>query len=140
MLVLLVLAGLALACGGGGEEQPADAEAQVRQAVDEIRIAIQLDDWKTVYRSFTDEFRKQCKEADFVVGASAQGSAFKAVKLDIGEVTVEGDSATVNITFSNGEETPGEWNFVREGGDWHLESAPGTEGCGFATPAPAGNP
>jgi len=104
--------------------------------VETIRIAIQLDDWKTVYRSFADEFREQCTEADFVAGATEQAPAFKAVKLDVGEVVVEGDNATASITFSNGEQTPGEWPFVREDGEWHLLSAVGIEGCGFLTPTP----
>jgi hypothetical protein len=104
--------------------------------VETIRIAIQLDDWKTVYGSFADEFRQQCTEDDFVAGATEQAPAFKAVKLDVGEVVVEGDNATASITFSNGEQTPGEWPFVREDGEWHLLSAVGIEGCGFLTPTP----
>jgi len=105
-------------------------------AVQTIRTAIQLDDWKTVYRSFADDFRQQCTEADFLAGATQQAAAFKAVKLGVSDVVVKGDSATASITLSNGEQTQGEWPFVREDGEWHLLSAVGIEGCGFATPTP----
>ena len=134
--ILLAVAALALAREGGGDGQPADDTTRVREAVETIRIAIQLDDWKTVYHSFADEFRQQCAEADFLAGAAEQAAAFKAVKLDVDEVLVEGDKATAKITFSNGEQTPGEWPFVREDGEWHLLSAGGNEGCGFTTPTP----
>jgi hypothetical protein len=122
---------------GGDGRSPEDDAAQVREAVETIRIAIQLDDWKTVYHSFADEFREQCTEADFVAGATEMAAAFKAVKLELNEVLVDGDTATAKITFSNDEQTPGEWPFVREDGEWHLLSAAGIEGCGFATPTPA---
>ena len=136
LALLLAIAVQALARESGGDGQPADDAALVREAVETIRIAIQLDDWQTVYQSFADEFRQQCAEADFVAGATEQGAAFKAVKLEVEEVLVEGDSATAKITFSNDEQTRGEWPFVRENGEWHLLSATGIEGCGFATPTP----
>ena len=137
MLALLVAIGaLALARESGGDGQPADADAEVREAVETIRIAIQLDDWKTVYRSFADDFREHCAEDDFIAGATEQAPALKAVKLQVGDVAVQGDNATANITFSNGEQTPGEWKFLREDGDWHLQTTIGTVGCGFPTPTP----
>jgi hypothetical protein len=106
--------------------------------VDTIRIAIQADDWKTVYHSFADDYRAQCTEADFVAGAIEQSPVFKSVSLEVGEVVVEGDTATASMTFSNDEQ--GEWPFVREDGEWHLLSATGIEGCGFATPTPTPAP
>jgi hypothetical protein len=121
---------------GGDGRSTEDDVAQVRQAVETIRIAIQVDDWKTVYRSFANDFREQCKEEDFVAGATERASAFKAVEIQLDEVLVEGDSATAKITFSDDEQTSGEWPFVREDGEWHLLSAEGIEGCGFATPTP----
>jgi len=132
--ILLAVAALALARESGGDGRSSDDAARVRQVVDTIRIAIQADDWKTVYRSFADDYRAQCTEDDFVAGAIEQGPAFKAVELEVGEVVVEGDTATAKMTFSNDEQ--GEWPFVRENGEWHLLSAVGIEGCGFATPTP----
>jgi len=143
VVVLLAIGVLALARESGGDGgSPADDVAQVRQAMETIRAAIQLDDWKTVYRSFADDFRQQCTEADFLAGATQQATAFKAVKLEVGDVVVDDDSATASITFSNDEQTQGEWPFVREDGEWHLLSAVGIEGCGFVTPTPtpAGTP
>ena len=87
LALLLAIAVLALARQSGGDGQPADDAALVREAVETIRIAIQLDDWQTVYQSFADEFRQQCAEADFVAGATEQGAAFKAVKLEVEEVS-----------------------------------------------------
>jgi hypothetical protein len=132
--ILVAVAALALARESGGDGRPSDDAARVRQVVDTIRIAIQADDWKTVYQSFADDYRAQCAEDDFVAGAIEQGPAFKAVKLEVDEVVVEGDTATASMTFSNDEQ--GEWPFVREDGEWHLLSAVGIEGCGFATPTP----
>lgn len=137
LLVLLLAIGvLALARESGGHGGPANDGAQVREAVESIRTAIQLDDWRTVYRSFADAFREQCTEADFLAGATERAAAFKAVKFDVGEVVVEGDSATASITYSDDQQTADEWPFVREDGEWHLLSATGIEGCGFATPTP----
>jgi hypothetical protein len=140
LALLLAIGASASGCRGGGDGQPADDAARVREAAETIRSAIQLDDWKTVYRSFADAFREQCTEADFVAGATERAAAFKAVKFDVGEVVVKGDSATVSITFSNGEQTADEWPFVRERGEWHLLSAVGIEGCGFTTPTPTPTP
>ena len=136
LAVLLAIGALVLARESGGDGPPADDAAQVRQAVESIRVAIQIEDWKTVYHAFADDFRKQCTEADFVAGATLQAAAFKAVKLQVDDVLVEGDKATAKMTFSNSEETQGEWPFVREDGEWHLLSATGIEGCGFTTPTP----
>jgi hypothetical protein len=136
LVLYLAITILAPACGGGGDGPPADDAARVRQAAETIRAAIQSDDWKTVYRSFADAFREQCTEADFVAGATERAAAFKAVKFDVGEVVVEGDSATVSITYSDGQQTADQWPFVREHGEWHLLSATGIQGCGFTTPTP----
>jgi hypothetical protein len=141
-VLLLAIVILALACESGGDGPPADDAARVRQAAETIRSAIQSDDWKTVYRSFADAFREQCTEPDFVAGATERAAAFKAVKFDVGEVVVEGDSATVSITYSDGQQTADQWPFVREHGEWHLLSATGIQGCGFTTPTatPASTP
>ena len=136
LVLFLAIGILALACESGGDGRPAEDAAQVREAVETIHAAIQLDDWKTVCRSFADAFREQCTEADFIAGATERAAALKAVKFDVGEVVVEGDSATASITFSNDEQAEGEWPFVREHGEWHLLSAVGIEGCGFSTPTP----
>lgn len=136
LVLFLAISVLALACESGGDGPPADDAARVRQAAETIRSAIQSDDWKTVYRSFADAFREQCTEADFVAGATERAAAFKAVKFDVDEVVVEGDSATASITYSDDQQTADEWPFVREDGEWHLLSATGIEGCGFATPTP----
>jgi len=142
LAVLLAIGALVLARESGGDGPPADDAARVRQAAETIRTAIQTDDWKTVYRSFADTFRAQCTEADFVAGATERAAVFKAKKFDVGEVVVEGDSATASITYSDGEQAQDEWPFVREDGEWHLLSAVGIEGCGFVTPTPtpASNP
>jgi len=71
-----------------------------------------------------------------VAGATERAASFKAARIDLNDVEVEGDTATAEITFSGDEQTVGEWPFVREGGEWHLLSATGIEGCGFATPTP----
>ncbi len=123
--------------GGGNGESPEDDVAQVRGAVETIRIAIQAGDWETVYRSFSDKFREQCAESDFITGSTERAAAFQAVKLELNDVVVAGDTATAKITFSG---APGEWPFVREDGKWHLLSAEGIEGCGFATPTPTPPP
>jgi hypothetical protein len=126
---------------GGDDRSPEDDAAQVRAAVDTIRIAIQLDDWKTVYHSFSDAFREQCAEDDFVASATQRAASFKVMaNLKAGEVVVDGDNATAEIILSGGEQNAGEWPFVREGGEWYLLSAEGIEGCGFATPTPTPPP
>jgi hypothetical protein len=97
--------------------------------VDTIRIAIQLDDWKTVYHSFSDAFREQCAEDDFVAGAAQRGASFKVMaNLKAGEVVVDGDNATAEIILSGAEQNAGEWPFVREGGEWHLPERRGHPG------------
>jgi len=136
LVLALSLAAQTLACGSGGDGQPTDDAARVRGAAQTIRTAIQSDDWKTVYRSFADAFRDQCTEADFVAGATERAESFKTVNFDVGEVVVEGDSATAAIIYSNGAQTTDQWPFVREHGEWHLLSATGIEGCGFTTPTP----
>ena len=136
LVLAFAIAVQALACGSGGDGQPTDDAARVRGAAETIRAAIQSDDWETVYRSFADAFRAQCTEADFAAGATERAAAFKAVKFDVGEVVVEGDSATATIIYSNGAQTADQWPFVREHGQWHLLSATGIEGCGFVTPTP----
>jgi hypothetical protein len=131
-LVIGVVALLCLGIGGflivpklmGGDKSPAGAKAAVQQAFDAIRNG----DYGAFYDMFDNDLKSKVSRADFVklAGCLKLSDEIKKQNVTIGDAHVNGDTATVEETTSQGHDTI---DLIWQDNHWRLKS--GTSATDF---------
>jgi len=116
MLFVLIPAVVLAGCGGGGEESGNTAEA----AAKEFFSAYQNQDADTTWGLLASDSTKTVKKADWAAFLKES----PGMKFTVGKVTVDGDSATAEVTaVAPGEKSTETVPMVKEEGVWKVNMA-----------------